>query len=73
MSRRPFGWKHSPVFCQTAMGRIVRPLIPDGYVLHYLDDFLILGPDPVRLRATTARVVRGGIPRVSQKHPGASY
>ena len=59
MSRMPFGWKHSPLFCQTAMSRIVRPLIPDGYVLfHYLDDFRILGPEPVRLQAISARVVR---------------
>ena len=59
MSWMPFGWKHSPLFCQTALGRIVRPLIPDGYLLfHYLDHFLILGLDPVRLRAVTARVVR---------------
>ena len=59
MSRMPFGWKHSPLFCQTALGRIVRPLVPEGYILfHYLDDFFILGPDPVRLRVVTARVVR---------------
>ena len=59
MSRMPFGWKHSPLFCQTALGRIVRPLIPEGYTLfHYLDDFLILGPDPARLRVVTARVVK---------------
>ena len=44
MTRMPFGWKHSPLFCQTALSRIVRPLVPDGYLLfHYLDDFLILG------------------------------
>ena len=37
----------------------MRPLIPDGYLLfHYLDDFLILGRDPVRLRAITVRVGR---------------
>ena len=59
MSRMPFGWKHSPLFCQTALGRIVRSLVPEGYILfHYLIDFLILGPDPVRLRVVTARVVR---------------
>ena len=50
MSRMPFGWKHSPRFRQTALGRIVRPFISNGYLLfHYLDDFLILGPDPVQL------------------------
>ena len=27
-------------------------------LFHYVYDFLILGPDPVRLRAITARVVR---------------
>ena len=33
--------------------------MPEGYLLfHYLDDFLILGPDPVRLRAILMRVVR---------------
>ena len=59
MSRMPFRCKHSPLFCQTALGGIVRPLIPDSYVLfHYLDDFVIPGPDPVRLRAITARALR---------------
>ena len=37
----------------------MRPLIPDGYLLfHYLDDFLILEPDPVRFCAITMPVVR---------------
>ena len=59
MSRMPFRCKHSPLFCQTALGRIVRPLIPDGYLLfHYLNDLVNFGPDPVRLRAIMARVVR---------------
>ena len=59
MSRMPLGWKHSPLFCETALSRIVRPLIRDGYLLfHYLDHFLILGLDPVWLRAITVRVVR---------------
>ena len=36
----------------------MRPLIPDAYLLfHYLDDFQNFGPDPVHLRAITARVV----------------
>ena len=48
-----------PVLLTDSPGPIVRPRIPDGYRLfHYLDDFLILGPDPVRLRAVTARVLR---------------
>ena len=47
------------MFCYTALGRIARPLIPDGDMLfHYLDDFLILRHDLVRLRAITACVVR---------------
>ena len=59
MTRMLFGWKQSPLFCQIALSRIVRPLVPDGYLLfHYLDDFLILGRDPVRLRAIMARVVQ---------------
>ena len=59
MSRMPFRRKHSPSFCQTPLSHIVRPLIPEGYLLfHYLDDFLSLRPDPVRLRAVTVRVVR---------------
>ena len=59
MSWVPFRWKHPPLFCQTAVGRIVCPFIPDGYLLFQdLDDFMIQGPDPVRLRAITARVVR---------------
>ena len=59
VSRMPFGWKHSPLFCQTALGPILWPLIPYGYLLfHYLDDFLMVGTDPVQLAAITARVVR---------------
>ena len=59
MSRMPFKWKHSPLFCEIALGGIVMPLIPDGYVLfHYLHDFLLQGPELVRLRAVTARVLR---------------
>ena len=59
LSRMPFGWNHSPLFYQTALGRIVCPLVPEGYILfHYPDDFLIFGPDPGRLHVVTARVVR---------------
>ena len=59
MSRMPFGWKHSPLLCYTAVGRIVRPLLLDAYLLfHFPDDALIPGPDLVQLRAITACVVR---------------
>ena len=49
-----------PTFLPKSLKRIVLPLmILDGHLLfHYLDDFLILGPDPVRLRAITPRLVR---------------
>ena len=58
MSRMPFSGKYSPLFCRTALRCIVRPLIPDDYLLfHYLDDFLILGPDSVRLRVIAVRVM----------------
>ena len=55
--RLPFGWKYSPVVCQRLLGSWVRDLIPpDVLLIHYLDDFLLVARDRVRLRGVTGRV-----------------
>ena len=57
MKRLPFGWKCSPVICQRLLGSLVRDLIPpDVLLIHYLDDFLLVARDRVRLRGVTGRV-----------------
>ena len=44
LDRLPFGWKFSPIFCQRILGGSVRPLVPPHMeLLHYLDDFLLVG------------------------------
>ena len=59
MEQMLLGRKFSPIVCQRALDVIVSPLIHQGYFLfHFLDDFLILGPDPAILRLVTGRVVR---------------
>ena len=50
LDRLPFGSKYSPIICQFALSEIVTPLIPKEIVrLHYMDDFLLIGPDPAKL------------------------
>ena len=40
----PFGWQFSPAICQTVLGFILERLsLVSVLVLHYLDDFLIVG------------------------------
>ena len=56
--RLPFGWKISPIFCQRILGDLVRPLVtPHMEVLHYLEDFLIVGRNPEQVQALTDRIV----------------
>ena len=57
MKRLPFGWKHSLVICQELLGSPVRDLIPpEGQLIHYLDDFLLIAGDRDTLRGVTGRV-----------------
>ena len=42
LERLPFGWKHRPYFCQTALARILQGVLPPGVMLvHYVDDLLL--------------------------------
>ena len=57
LDRLPFGWKYSPTICQFALSEIVTPLIPKEIILlHCMDDFLLIGPDPAELARVTALV-----------------
>ena len=57
LDRLPFGWKYSPIICQFALSEIVTPLIPKEIILlHYMDDFLLIGPDPAELARVTTLV-----------------
>ena len=57
LDRLPFVWKYFPIICQLALSEIVAPLIPEGIVLlHYIDDFLLIGPDPAELTRVTTLV-----------------
>ena len=57
LDRLPFGWKYSPIICEFALSEIVTLLIPEGIVLlHYMDDFLLIGPDPAELTKLTTLV-----------------
>ena len=57
LDRLPFGWKYSPIICQFALSELVTPLIPKEIILlHYMDDFLLIGPDPAVLARVTALV-----------------
>ena len=58
LDRLPFGWKISPIFCQRILGDLVRPLVPPHMeLLHYLDDFLLVGSVPEEVQAVTDRIV----------------
>ena len=58
LDRLPFGWKFSPIFCQRILGDLVRPLVrPHMELLHYLNDFLLVGSDPAEVQEVTNRVV----------------
>ena len=58
LDRLPFGWQFSPIFCQRTLGDLVRPLVPPHMeLLHYLDDFLIVGSNPEEVQAVTDRIV----------------
>ena len=44
--RLPFGWKYSPVLCQRILQYFIKGLKKgQTLILHYLDDFMVLGKD----------------------------
>ena len=53
----PFGWQYSPIMCQTVLGYIVASLgFSNVLVLHYLDDFLLVGYSKPRVREASAKL-----------------
>ena len=65
LDRLPFGWAFSPYLCQEILGRVVGDAVPDGvFLVHYLDDFILLSSDKPLLGSTTSRlkdrIVRAG-------------
>ena len=61
----PFGWAFSPYLCQEILGRVVGDAVPDrAFLVHYLDDFILLSGDRCLLGSTTGRlkerIVRAG-------------
>ena len=58
LDRLPLGWKFSSIFCQRILCDLVRPLVPPHMeLLHYLNDFLLVGSEPEEVQAVTERVV----------------
>ena len=54
-----FGWQYSPVVCHTVLGYILASLgFSNVLVLHYLDDFLILGYGKNRVRTAAASLCK---------------
>ena len=57
LDRLPFGWAFSPFICQELLGRVVHGIVPEGvYLVHYLDDFILLSCDRDLLEAVTETV-----------------
>ena len=57
MKSLPVNWKYWPVICQRLFGSFVRDLNPpDVLLIHYLDDFLLIFRDRVRMRGVTGRL-----------------
>ena len=53
----PFGWQYSPVICRTVLGYLPQGLdLVSVLVLHYLDDFLVLGFGAGNVRLAAARL-----------------
>ena len=57
LDRLPFGWAFSPFLCQQLLGRVVQGAVPDGvFLVHYLDDFILLSANRMLLSMTTDEV-----------------
>ena len=58
LDRLPFGWKFSPIFGHRILGDSVRPLVPPHMeLLHYLNDFLLVGSELAEVQEVTGRLV----------------
>ena len=58
LDRLPFGWKFSSIFCERILGDLLRPPVPTHMELvHYLDDFLLVGSNLEEVQAVRDRVV----------------
>ena len=58
MRRMPFGWNFSPMLCQLPLQKAIEGIVPPHMIiLHYLDDFLLLGGCPKDLKDITRWVV----------------
>ena len=56
--RLPFGWKYSPVLCQRILQFFLKDLKKgQTLVLHYLDDFMVLGHDRARVTEVTSQMI----------------
>ena len=54
----PFGWQFSPVLCQTVLGYLLQKLnFVTVLILHYLDDFLVIGFGASNVRSAARRLV----------------
>ena len=65
LSRLPFRLKYSPFICRQTLVRIVEQvLLPDVWLVHYLDDFLLIHHGKGYVRSNTRNTVdalgRGG-------------
>ena len=57
LDRLPFGWAFSPFLCQQLLGKVVQGAVPDGvFLVHYLDDFILLSANIMLLSMTTEEV-----------------
>ena len=53
----PFGWQFSPVLCHTVLGYLLQKLnFVSVMVLHYLDDFLVIGFCASNVRSAARRL-----------------
>ena len=58
MLRLPFGWKFSPALCQRTLAFFTKHLSGDRVlILHYLDDFMVVGPGFARVEEVTRALV----------------
>ena len=56
--RLPFGWKYSPVLCQRVLQYFIKGLKKgQTLILHYLDDFMVLGKDKALVSEVTESLV----------------
>ena len=60
----PFGWRFSPVICQYVLAFVTGFMDTSGFmVLHYLDDFLVIGYGKARVGSVSQRLCDVGAGR----------